>query len=354
MASSTLIHHVVLGVLLLMGLVVVARRGTPRVVLGVALFGSVAVVASATVLGEDGFGRLRLLAHGVFVQGSIYSLVGAGLVWRRSKALAVVGIIVGLSIIAVAIDAFVIEPRWLEVTEYRVETDALDAPLRIVVLSDIQTDRIGEYEETVLRAALAAEPDLILLPGDFVQMVDPDSYEGLSTQMRELFRRVGLRAPLGVFAVEGNVDHPGWTMIFDGLGVTCFERSGEVELDRLRITGLSLSESHALHRSIRSEDDDRFHIVVGHYPDFALGDVEADLLVAGHTHGGQVQFPGFGPPITLSRVPRSWAAGGCFEVPGKGTLVVSRGIGVERGNAPRLRFLCRPELVVIDVVPRQP
>jgi uncharacterized protein len=33
------------------------------------------------------------------------------------------------------------------------------------------------------------------------------------------------------------------------------------------------------------------------------------------------------------------------------TLVVSRGIGLERGNAPRLRFLCRPEVVVIDLVP---
>lgn len=96
---------------------------------------------------------------------------------------------------------------------------------------------------------------------------------------------------------------------------------------------------------------DRFHIVLGHSPDFALGRVEADLLVAGHTHGGQVRLPGLGPLLTMSRVPRSWAAGVTSLQDGR-TLVVSRGIGMERGAAPRLRFLCRPELVVIDVVPR--
>jgi len=95
---------------------------------------------------------------------------------------------------------------------------------------------------------------------------------------------------------------------------------------------------------------ERFHIVMGHSPDFALGNVRADLLVAGHTHGGQVRLPFIGPVITLSSVPRSWAAG-LTELTGGRTLIVSRGIGMERGSAPRLRFLCRPELVIVDVVP---
>jgi hypothetical protein len=95
---------------------------------------------------------------------------------------------------------------------------------------------------------------------------------------------------------------------------------------------------------------DQFHIIVGHCPNFALGDVKADLLVAGHCHGGQVRLPGIGPLLTLSRVPRSWAAGVTRLADGK-TLIVSRGVGMERGAAPRLRFLCRPELVFIDIVP---
>jgi hypothetical protein len=90
--------------------------------------------------------------------------------------------------------------------------------------------------------------------------------------------------------------------------------------------------------------------VLGHMPDFSLGSVDADLLIAGHTHGGQVQLPLVGPLLTLSQVPRSWASGLTEIEPGK-MLVVSRGIGMERGLAPRLRFLCRPQLVILELVP---
>jgi hypothetical protein len=55
-----------------------------------------------------------------------------------------------------------------------------------------------------------------------------------------------------------------------------------------------------------------------------------------------------GALMTLSRIPRRWAAG-LTELPGGRWLLVSRGTGMERGNAPRLRFLCRPDLVVIDL-----
>ena len=91
--------------------------------------------------------------------------------------------------------------------------------------------------------------------------------------------------------------------------------------------------------------------MLGHCPDFALGDVHADLLVAGHCHGGQVRLPFWGALVTFSRVPRAWTGGELIQRPGGGRLLISRGIGMERGRAPRLRFLCRPQLVVIDVLP---
>ena len=98
------------------------------------------------------------------------------------------------------------------------------------------------------------------------------------------------------------------------------------------------------------EGRESFHIAMGHSPNFSLGQVEADLLIAGHTHGGQVQLPLVGPLVTLSQVPRSWASGVTEIEPGR-TLIVSRGIGMERGNAPRMRFLCRPQLVILDLLP---
>ena len=92
---------------------------------------------------------------------------------------------------------------------------------------------------------------------------------------------------------------------------------------------------------------------MGHSPNFSLGEIQADLLIAGHTHGGQVRLPLLGPVMTLSAVPRAWASGVTEIKPGK-TLIVSRGVGMERHNAPRLRFLCRPEIVIVELLPQKP
>ncbi len=75
-----------------------------------------------------------------------------------------------------------------------------------------------------------------------------------------------------------------------------------------------------------------------------------DVVLAGHTHGGQVQLPFVGPLLTLTRVPRAWSHG-LTALPGGGHLYVSRGIGMERFEAPRVRFRCRPEVVLVDLVP---
>jgi uncharacterized protein len=74
---------------------------------------------------------------------------------------------------------------------------------------------------------------------------------------------------------------------------------------------------------------------------------EIDLVLAGHTHGGQVVLPLLGPPHTAIRLPRRYAGG--LNDYGGIALHVSRGIGMERGFAPPVRFLCPPEVCVVDV-----
>ena len=70
--------------------------------------------------------------------------------------------------------------------------------------------------------------------------------------------------------------------------------------------------------------------------------------IAGHTHGGQVCIPGYGPIITLSALPCENSSGlsRYHGVP----LYVSRGIGYEGGQAPRLRFCCPPEVTLLSLV----
>ena len=72
------------------------------------------------------------------------------------------------------------------------------------------------------------------------------------------------------------------------------------------------------------------------------------LALAGHTHGGQVVIPFFGPPRTAIRLPRRYA-GGLNDY--RGTPIhISRGVGMERGFDIPIRFLCPPEIGIIDLV----
>jgi predicted MPP superfamily phosphohydrolase len=119
-------------------------------------------------------------------------------------------------------------------------------------------------------------------------------------------------------------------------------------MDSITLTGISWKDSENPNLNISGSD--QYHIVFGHSPNYSLGEIEADVLIAGHTHGGQFQLPGVGPLLTLSLVPRNWASGMTEISPDK-YLIVSRGIGLERGDAPRMRFFCRPELVILDLEP---
>lgn len=325
-----------------------ARRAPRPVAAGLAALVALTAAGLALGLGEDGFGFLRLLAWGVFLHGPLLGAALAALAWRGHRRLALAAAAVAVGLVGIAADAFLVEPRWLEVTHHRVPTAKLERPLRIVVLADLQTDRIGAHETSALERARRLEPDLVLFAGDYLHLHDVERYRAEIERFRQTLAESALAAPLGMFAVRGNVDRANWREAFRGLPVAVVEDTATFELPGLALTALSLEDSFDTAASVAGSE--RFHIVFGHAPNFALGAVGADLLVAGHTHGGQVRLPGIGPLLTLSEVPRRWAAGLTAIAPGK-TLVVSRGIGMERAYAPRLRFLCRPELVVIDVVP---
>ena len=78
-------------------------------------------------------------------------------------------------------------------------------------------------------------------------------------------------------------------------------------------------------------------------------DTRVDLVVAGHTHGGQLRLPGLGPLVTASNVPRRVGGGGLHRLGGSRRVYVSRGVGMERGQAPRMRFLCPPEVSLLTL-----
>ena len=103
-----------------------------------------------------------------------------------------------------------------------------------------------------------------------------------------------LNAPLGVFVVRGDNDADNWMNSFVNTPYKIANNDSEtVDTEQFAITLLSVADSRYLTYQIPMTN--KFHIVLGHVPDFALRKPEGDLLVAGHTHGGQIQIPFVGP-----------------------------------------------------------
>jgi len=296
----------------------------------------------------DGFGRIQLMVWGIFVHFPVCLMGNIVLLRRQNKPYT--NFLLGFFalILIIAVDAFLVEPRSLEVTRIALSSEKITEPVRVALVADIQTDSPGPYEEHVLDLVKAEDPDLILMAGDYLQIMDPEQYQSSVKILNRLILEADLSPRLGSIAVKGNVDRKGWDGIFQGLDVLVVDETRTFDLGSITITGVDWLDSE--NPALEISGSDKYHIVLGHSPNYSLGLIDADLLLAGHTHGGQVQLPGIGPLITLSAVPRRWASGLTEIQPGQ-FLLVSRGIGLERGNAPRLRFLCHPELIIIDLLP---
>jgi predicted MPP superfamily phosphohydrolase len=327
---------------------------------GLALAAS--VIANVGELSRLRLGSIagRLMGQALFGEAI---LLGAALsTWHRRAARpgrAAALALGAVALFAVYVDAYRIEPHLLRVRWHVVDgRDPLDAPgVRILHITDIQTSRVGGHEECALRTGLAYGPDLIVLTGDYVQdSMGRRTEERAKEDLRALRARVHFAAPLGVYATEGDAGLPCGN-VFAGTPVRCLvDESVRVELPGggdLSLTGLSARHGRIRDRawlaSLLARAPRAGHrIVISHAPDFVDSLPEhVDLVLAGHTHGGQVVLPLLGPPRTASRLPRLYA-GGLHDY--RGTwLHVSRGVGMERGFAPPLRFLCPPEICLLDV-----
>lgn len=316
--------------------------------------GFVAVLLSLPYF--DPLRAARFLCFGWFIHVPLFVFIVAILVRKRWLWFLVCAI--ATVVLAIVIFAFCIEPFRLEVSHHQIVTDKISRPVKIGILADFQTDQFEDYERRSLQRFMEERPDLIVMAGDYLQAESEAEWEVLRDTMNEYLKEIGFGAPLGVYGVGGNTDFQRWPEIFGGIKSVTFRDSSTSVVGEIAVTGLSIEDSFDPVLLLRRPDavgthSNGFHLVLGHAPDFALSPaVEGDLFVAGHTHGGQVRLPWIGPIVTFSRVPRSWAAG-LTQVAEDRWLVVSRGVGMERRDAPRLRFLCRPQLVFIELVPEE-
>ncbi len=241
----------------------------------------------------------------------------------------------------------VVERRDVTLTEW----PAGAPPLRIVVLADLQSPRFGAREARVIELVRELAPDLIVFPGDLVAQSLNDA-AGLDCARRVL---CGVAAPLGLFAVNGDVDElvaGGIRDVVQGTPATLLDNRAVV-LRRpppFELVGFDPADPAGFAAALAAPPGAAVRIALVHQPEHVtrLGPAGFDLVIAGHTHGGQIILPGIGPLVTLSPLPDAIDAGGLHRHFGT-QLVVSRGIGCEAGFAPPLRLFCPPEITLVTV-----
>jgi predicted MPP superfamily phosphohydrolase len=314
----------------------------------------------------EGTADRNLALHGLAWHGTFFLFASAFLMFRQRRIsgkqrryMPSLLLITGLVYFALAVDALLIEPTGLVIRETTITTSKINEPITIVFCADLQTDRISDYERRTLQKIKEQNADLILFGGDYIQGRTEEDEQQLVKDWNQLFKEINLHAPLGIYAVQGNQEYflPWREMFVDTAiiphGTTVTEEIGAPEIGNVRVTFLSLRGSAAKRSIPDAKREDSYRIIGGHMPIFALAAQDAVLLLAGHTHGGQVQLPFIGPLITNSgSLPRKWASG-ITPMPNGATLIVAHGSGYQRYPAPRLRFLCRPDIWVIRLEPTE-
>jgi predicted MPP superfamily phosphohydrolase len=217
-------------------------------------------------------------------------------------------------------------------------------PLRVAHLTDLHiSDRLpAEYFASLHESIRQSEADLLVMTGDYVSAA-----ERLPLLRHWLAELPDL--PLGTYAVLGNHDY--WTgeasAVRDALEQASVQvlsgRCVELDVADLRICGTDAPWGPDLSGWTQ---DDLTTLALSHTPDnvYALRELGADVVFAGHTHGGQIRLPGLGALVVPSRFGRRFDRGD-FDVEGT-HLIVSAGVGAD---SPPLRLWCRPELVVVDL-----
>ncbi len=225
--------------------------------------------------------------------------------------------------------------------------------LRIVHLSDLhlRPEWWPVYDRLIDEVA-AEPPDLIVVTGDFVEH-RADHRATLPTVRRLLGQ---LQSRQGTYAIVGNHDGDLLRPRLQEIGVhilcgrTARLKSKEATIELIGVPSVSRFDLRdQFVRSILPRESGVPRLVLSHFPDsiLELDGLEADLILSGHTHGGQVCLPGGFPIITHDRLPRRMCRG--IHDIGDKLLIVNRGLGFASMS---MRLFCPPEVVEIRLQPR--
>ncbi|MBI2475471.1 metallophosphoesterase [Candidatus Uhrbacteria bacterium] len=269
---------------------------------------------------------------------------------RNSKLRQTIFVLFILSWITIFYGSF-IEPRLLIIKQTSV--NLIEAPtqtIRAVVFSDIHAGpfKKSDWVSKVVKRVQEIQPDIIFILGDFVVKS--------ATDIQYLSPLAELRAPYGVYAVTGNHEYYANASneviaALESFGIEVIENETlnlEIENKTLRIAGVSdIWFEGDIGKTMQSVVEEDTTIMLAHNPDVVFSDTTrlADLVLAAHTHGGQISLPFIGPvPAVPTRLGRAFDKG-WFEYNGQPFFITS-GVG-ETGTRARLFNI--PEIVEMKI-----
>ncbi len=271
-------------------------------------------------------------------------------------------LLAALSLLALlAIWSVLIEPRWVAHRAHAVAVPQWAGPpgLKVAVASDWHFTKRPLWRVMTVERAQAivaqinhAKPDVILLPGDLIADHDyaPDRAATAEDEIADVLGK--LKAPLGVYAVLGNHDwwHDG-PRLSDALkkrGIQVLENSAlPIPGSALWVVGIGddfTGHSRPALAAAQVPPGGQALVLMHDPHSFKTLPLTQGLVVAGHTHGGQVYLPLIGAPVVPGAAPRSWAYGWVSE--GQNRMYVTSGLGV---SILPIRFNMRPEWVLFTI-----
>ena len=272
-------------------------------------------------------------------------------------------LVAALAVLGAIFYAFFLEPYRVRVSGISIHIQDLPEQLdgfTICHLSDTHTGTYGRLERTLEAILAGIDADLCVITGDLIR-----SHEGIETLKRILG---AFKPAFGLFAVPGNGDYRSGVPIsqlaeeLEQVGIHLLVNNCEnllINQSKWYIIGtddpfLGLDD---LELAVGGMAQGGFRLLLAHSPDilFKVGNREADLILAGHTHGGQIRLPLIGPLWLHCRYCLG-VSGGYFgpeelsKLSGQDMrgvhMYVSRGLG---GSGVRARFMCPPEVALVTL-----
>ena len=287
---------------------------------------------------------------------------------RKHSFLLIAAIVTAVIALLVTL-VFVACSSRLKVTEYEICDARIQDEVRLVFLSDLHRSRYGEDEAELIAAVENLEPDAVLLGGDIFD--EADDFE----IAQELLLTLGEKYPC--YFVSGNHEYGTTTneqiehfrSILKDAGIDCLsreKRSLTVKDTTVDIYGIDNEMRYIVYRENdpigsgdrsfyrdleelgQNVDPSRFSLLLCHAPEAEkFAETSFDLILSGHTHGGQWRFP---PLINGVYAPGQGLfpdyAYGRYTLSDKTTLIVGSGLCTSY-DVPRV--FNRPEIVLVTL-----